>query len=275
MKIISYASGGLGNRILPLASCHDMAKKTERSLAINWEPSKWCNIKFDRLFSNNIENIDFNKIDLDSTVLYADHTSVVNECTIHTDRKELLEIANKIGCKPIDSISNVVNEKAENIIVYWCDIMNPFNQVEDFFSNLSLASPLKEEVAEFSEKNSLDKTVYGIHLRGTDFRTSLEQYDSYIQRAMDQFKDSRFFICSDENSWENELKKKYADRVIIRGQKTYAYKKHPESSWVNNVHTTEQSVIDGMIDMVLLSKTNILIHHVGSSFSKCAKCLRI
>jgi hypothetical protein len=271
MKIISYASGGLGNRILPLASCHDMAKKTGRSLAINWEPSRWCNIKFDKLFSNNIENIDLNSLDLKSTVVYADYNSVVNECTTNTDRKEILNIANIVGCKPINSISNIFNENVENIIVYWCDIIKPFEDVENFFSTLELSSPLKHEVEDFSSKNLLDKSVYGVHLRGTDFRTNLEQYDVYIQKAIEQFKDSRFFICSDESSWEEDLKKKYGNRIIIRDNKTYAQKKYSDSSWVNNVYSSEKSIIDAMIDMILLSRTTILIHHKDSSFSKCAK----
>lgn len=271
MKIISYASGGLGNRILPLASCHDMAKKTGRSLAINWEPSKWCDIRFENLFSNSIEQIDIKKLDPSSTVLYADYQNVVNEYTTYTGRKELFDLASIVGCKPLNTIENIKHEKADNIVVYWCDLLPPFVEIHDFFKELTLVKSIEDILNEFIENNSLDKTVYGIHARGTDFSTSLEQYDIFIEKAMNENKNSRFFLCSDEKEWEFELKKKYGDKLIIRNNKHFVQKQTHSNNWINNVIRDKNSVIDSVIDMMLLSKTTLLISHQQSSFAKCAK----
>ena len=45
-KIICYCSGGLGNRLKPIASCWAIANLTGRELVVVWEPTLRCMAPF-------------------------------------------------------------------------------------------------------------------------------------------------------------------------------------------------------------------------------------
>ena len=144
-------------------------------------------------------------------------------------------------------------------------------------SNFKIKENIKNKVDEFCIKNNIDKNVLGIHFRKTDFQTFLDEDKTFAYMSMNP--QTNFFICSD--SLETEKKFDILNNVIIYPKNSYVTKL-VDGSWNDltidnegrqmkfNVNRSRESVIEGFIDLLILSKTNIVVNS-HSSFLKFAK----
>ena len=68
---------------------------------------------------------------------------------------------------------------------------------------------------------------------------------------------------------------KYKNKVILNSDKKYAEKNDKnKEGWINNSLLTKEAVIDGVIDMYLLSKTNFKIYNKTSSYAQLVKIIQ-
>ncbi len=81
-------------------------------------------------------------------------------------------------------------------------------------------------------------------------------------------------ICGvTENLQWHHLHDNKLDNVVVRRKENYVEKENKDAGWCGNVERTSKSVLDALIDLTILSKTNIMVNS-PSSFLKTALLLR-
>ena len=75
--------------------------------------------------------------------------------------------------------------------------------------------------------------------------------------------------------WEKYVKQTFPDNIIVREKNSFVEKYDINKGWINNVLTTEESVVEGLIDIYLLSKTNFLHYNSESTFAKIVKLIKL
>lgn len=152
-------------------------------------------------------------------------------------------------------------------------------------SELKINEDVLVKVNEVCNTYNINKNVYGIHIRATDWPWKQDTINSAyatIQSIIEREPNAKIFVCCDEESIESNLVDQLPDNIIVHKKSSYV-KKAVEGSWredvadidgrVCNYNTLrdEQSVIEAFVDMLVLSRTNIAYGHEHSSFAYFAK----
>lgn len=273
MKILNYCSGGLGNRLKPLASCAVIAKETGRKLGVMWQPTMRCQTHFHDLFTNEIEEFDNESIKLLEPVeIYSERPYITHDANLN-HMNGLLLLSGIYDVQSLANASNIRSNTCNNIITYSNDYLIGYDRglCNNYLKSLIPIDYIKEEVERFCQVHSIDKTIIGVHCRGTDFESNGSQIQSYITH-MSAY-DGKFFICSDSLEYEESIKQIFGDRVIFRRKNSYVYKENPSNGWTNNVQTPKESVQESLIDLYILSRTNLQIYNKNSTFADIALAL--
>jgi len=266
--IINYASGGLGNRFKPLGSCYNVCKLTNRTLGMTWDLTPACNAPFNALYKNNIEIIDLKTLDPNDVSIYSEPEWIEHDVRLNGN-VGLFNLYSKVGCKNLCRCNEMLSDTKKYIIVYSNTVLSGFESIEEFVKTLEPIDELKIKISSFISEHNIDKTVIGVHARGTDF--SGTSASTYIPQ-MKSF-NNRFYVCSDSKDIENSIKNEFGNRVIIR-EKHYVDKFNKNNSaWVNNILRNVESVQDAVVDLCILSKTDFRIYNKDSSFAEIARVL--
>jgi hypothetical protein len=266
--IINYSSGGLGNRLIPLASCGLLANILDRKLGVYWPSTTRCMGQFKNLFLNDIQEIDISVLNPNDCVIYSKPEYVYHDATLN-GINHLLNMYNLIGCRPLDEISTNINHSKKFIIVYNNTFLSGFEDVSNFLKELNPIKNLKNIIDAFATKNKITKETIGVHARSTDFlNSSIEPYLNQVNNFVSSNKHIKILFCSDNPEWEAEMYLKYPNNIIIREKKDNVTKQNKNSSWANNALTSEVAVQEAIIDIFLLAKTNFLIYNKDSTFGK-------
>jgi hypothetical protein len=145
-----------------------------------------------------------------------------------------------------------------------------------FLQKFKINSKVKDQIDEFVQNNGLNKDVYGLHIRASDFPDRNENIN-YAKKFIESNQNKKIFICTDEKQVENDLS--LYKNVFFRKKESYTKKLNIQSSWneqqfdkkydtINfNCSRDNECSIDAFIDMILLSKTNLSSsRNCGSTF---------
>lgn len=269
MRLICYCAGGLGNRLRALSSCYSLSSITNRELCIIWEPALRCISRFKDLYSNDLNLMSKEELlNLQNYNLYGLHSSIYNELHLNGN-PELIMMAQKQGFIDLSDYQNqllVSSDSTDDVVI----ITNNFvagadlSVEKNFLSNV--LTPNQEILGKIQQEQqylNLNKTVVGVHARGTDFNTPT----SFYIDQMTQIDTDKFFVCSDSLEVELEIKERFKEKIILRNSKEYVSKENPNASWDDNVKTPLGSLKDAVVDMHLLAKTNFLVYNNLSTFS--------
>lgn len=272
--ILNYCSGGLGNRLKPMSSCFDIAQKTNRSLGAMWYPTMRCGSYYKDLFENAIVEPNIDEIMNSNSVSIYSYMEWVNHDFNLNGNKDLMNLSNRYGVIPLDNIKNVLNDDKKYIIVYSNNFLNGFSQESEnckmFFKTLSPIEKIKHRVDEQVQKLNLNKSVIGVHARGTDFEPggiSVNTYIDKMNKIYNYNKSVKFFVCSDSKHYEDVILTTFPRNVMLNQKQHWVYKATNNNTWVNNVQTPKSSVQESLVDMYLLSKTDFKIYHPDSTFA--------
>lgn len=165
----------------------------------------------------------------------------------------------------------------ESIIINSLDIpVNDFSLIDikknvfiaafnDFYTtkfDSSLFIPQDSILSEIKNlSQSFDNSTYGIHIRRTDNPISISLsptilFEQEIDSIISNDKNARFFIATDSLFEKKQLIQKYGDRII-----TLFF----DTSRLSNI-----GIKNAVIDLFLLSRTNMIIGSYWSSFSDIA-----
>lgn len=277
MKIINYASGGLGNRIKPLATCAFIAKMTGRKLGTCWVPTMRCQTNFHDLFENEIELFDHTQLtQLSHASIYSERPYIDHDSSLNNNHG-LKFLSQRFRVNPLSTTRNIIVDPSPNIIVYNNDFLDgyQYSEVIKEIHGLIPLEPLRKKVDEFAKENGINRSVIGVHARGTDFEPGGITVNTYIEKMRMIDNNLRFFVCSDSIDYEQAIKAEFKDRVIFRRKDSYVYKENSNGSWQNNVQTPKESVQDSLVDLYLLARTNFKIFHQDSTFAHLAQILSL
>lgn len=268
-KLIIFCDGGLGNRLGVLIGGILTAQQLNRTPILCWPENTWCGCNFNDLFDSEYE-----VLNLDINELFTQNKS--KKFIIHENQTNLQLEQYYPNLETIDFFKNI---KDEIVIYYHNSIPNYFNQNEvlSILDKFKIKFYIKDKVINFCEEKNIDSNTVGIHFRKTDFQHFLNEEETY--KYIISNPQINFFICSD--SFETEEKFNILSNVITYPKNHYV-KKLKGGTWNDliidnegrqfnfNVNRTKESVIEGFIDLLILSRTNIIIES-HSTFLKFAK----
>ena len=273
--VINYSSGGLGNRLIPLCCCMQLAEKTNRSVGLVWNSTERCMGDFKNLFINSdIEIIDINSLNPNDVVIYTEPWYITHDFELNKN-PDLFVLSQKCEVKTLDKMNEIYSELKKYVIIYENTIFLELNDIPSKLKSLTPTTYISDKVTILSEELGLNKNVLGIHARGTDFiGETLDKYEIAINNIINNNPNQKVLFCSDSLEWETNILNKYPNNIIIRPKKDYITKINEGTGWINNAHTSEDSVIEGLIDIYLLSKTNFIMYNPNSTFAKIVNFLK-
>ena len=302
MKVYTRAGGGLGNRILGSVTSYYFSTLLNEPLYIDWpEGNPGCLAKWTDLFDDSQKIIN-QKLEETEDMVY-----IVHNPEYFTDKKNVI-------CHRNEPISNNLLKGTANDIVVQddgaCVDELPVNVLIDFFTTgLKIKDNILDLAKGFCYDNNITNNTIGIHLRLTDMLQSgaygfntqagtqcineneardliLSEYINEIGSILSKDPSMKFFICSDDPYAEKKILNQFPDAVIFYNKSCYVDKFHEDRGWEArdrtgvdvcsfNVSRSSESVIEAMIDCLILSRTkNAGFPRVGS-FNRLAKYLKI
>tara|TARA_R100000458_G_C8273291_1_gene248149 strand:+ start:633 stop:1478 length:846 start_codon:yes stop_codon:yes gene_type:complete len=275
-KLLIYCSGGMGNRFNSIINgLYFNDKYFKGDVILYWPNELTCDCNFTDLFEIPSNMSAINTLDkLGDFNIFGKYSNTRPEVspvvgTFDSLLNSNIEYPNNIATVTDTPHNNISNE-------YRADILKRFTPTKY----------IRDEVNKFCEDNNISLDTLGLHIRRTDGEFLLGRPDEHF---ISQIKNSNsnFFICSDSYETENKLKSLFPDRVSFRKKLSYTEKRH-EGGWNNarvfdknqnkeinvkyNVKISKQAVIDGLIDILILSKTNF--NNSKSTFCNAAWYLR-
>jgi len=272
--VINYTTGGLGNRLLPLSSAYAAAKASGRTLCQYWDSKTTTGTlaKFNELFENDIKELSSEDLgNLKSYKIYAEIRGI-NRLLSKYGRHELSHLVGKDTGSLSPSGSYTSNDSEDNIIFYCNNFIPNTNRAlwYAFIKSLRPAQAIQEKIDKETAELLLDKSVIGVHARGTDF---IVDVGYYINQMRDYGGSAKFFLSTDDLEYEKEICSAFKDRVITRQGRAHLIKENEDEGWEYNFVISKEKSQDAVVDMYLLAETDIQIYHPGSTFCKIARIL--
>ncbi|MBT8341608.1 MAG: DUF268 domain-containing protein, partial [Desulfatitalea sp.] len=275
-RLICYCVGGLGNRLLPLAACHALARQSGRQLAMLWRDTDFrCQARFDELFENSIPMVGDDELaGLTSCKIYADQQDIDFEAQLNGTHA-LKGLARQHGFSDRNQIT-LTSDGVRDVIIYHNNLVPGAAREEiiDFFRQLRPVQALREQIAQLAQALGLDDTVVGVHARGTDFNVQVATYAERIALHLREHPRQRFFVSSDDAAYETHLKSYFPHNIIVRPKTDCVRRADPTADWTNNTLTSNAAIREAIIDIHLLARTDFRIFHEGSSFAQLVNLLK-
>jgi hypothetical protein len=269
-KIYIYCDGGFGNRFNSLIVGLLLSKIGNYIPTIIWPKTSVCEANFYSIFDCDYDVIE-NTLDYFFPIVeissFAMHGNFLNFNT------EVLDINNQ---NSIDDILTYFEKSNKDIFVYNNDKIPKYisnNLIKYYYNYLDIK--IKSDILNTADdfiQNNLNEKFYGLHLRDTDFHQNqdLNRYDNFYHMVLEN-KDKKYFVCSD--NLELEIKFNNLKNVVIRNKVDYVKKVNKTNNWSNNIRRSENSVVEAIIDLIILSKSD-MIDTSESSFLKTAKLFK-
>lgn len=275
-RIINYSHGALGNRLRPLSSAYVISQETGRKLCQVWEDSQTTNgtlAKFGDLFSNQIEEISSKELtNLDRFKIYSNGN--INRISSKYGLHDLKNMAKQKGHHSVGCYD--ANDTDDNVIICSHDFIPNTSRdlCHDFIQSLKPIPIIQNQISHQVIELGLDKSIVGVHARGTDFMELYRFNVGYYINKMRKYENSvKFFLSTDDRECESEICNTFKDRVITRQDRLHLTKDVQSKRWDYNFTITKRRSQDSVVDVYLLSKTNIGVYHPASTFCEIARIL--
>jgi len=274
-RLICYVTGGLGNRVLPLASFIEFAKRSDRELFVYWPLDFRCGAHFSELYSDELLFVDDSFLAalpvINTQIFCRFDDGVTNDYTIY-NRNYLWNA--RAGGRLVIGEPTVDNE-VENLVCCTNTFLSciPEKDCEEAVRKLQIKRDIIEDANKIALSLGLNKNILGVHLRGTDYNLSPSHYAQMIHSEMPDYSFDSLFFCSDDSTYEEHMDSLFPNS-LRRKNKVYITKGNEDKGgWTHNTDTTPESLRDALIDIVLLAKTNFKIYNKTSTFAEYARIL--
>jgi hypothetical protein len=264
---VVLCDGGLGNRI-PLLVTARVLHRQGIANRICWPTNMWCGASIQDLF----EPFDQDVIAHNLLTLVSDHNF---ENYFMHERQ-----VGSVNFKNPNSFFET-GEAPNNFLLY----SNTFpswvtsNGIKEGLQSLRLKWDIVERAVSLISQLSIDRSVMGLHIRGTDLKSS-----SSIQAALQLVQGNigqRFFLCTDDEEIRNQFVS--YKNILINQSTTFVDKRWP-GDWRStgtdeigrptsfNVQRSKENIVDALIEALVLSRTTIL-NTSNSTFLRFARML--
>lgn len=274
-KLYIQCDGGFGNRFNVLCFGLYLSKILNYSPVIIWPSNNWCGASFFDLFEK-------------ESLQFCERSSINLDNTINIVHENQFELKTFININSIISIQQIQNLCQGKDIFYFNNLI-PWRLISEFdsFKNTIRDIKFKKEIVDTAERiifeNCQTHLFFGIHIRKTDFGDRSDSVEPQLMNIVQQNCEHKFFVCSDDEITENKF---LQNKNVFKYEKQDYVKKLLDGSWNStivdsnknsfafNVDRSKQSVVDAVVDLLILSKSTIISPDVGSTFMHTAKLLK-
>lgn len=297
--VVSRRNAGFGDNLFAIAHAWHYAKKTNRTLVINWAPSRYLKEKNTNGFSYffhvpdsilGVPVIADKKISFLTRLLIrlpiTPFRSFIPNLIALPARRILKNKTPKVLVDSIekreswikDTIKQSRDIKTKLLIFDGCYGFLK-KETEPFFKELRLNSKLEKTVNSFAEKHFKNKTVIGVHIRYYDKKMPLSNHTKYwlepekslkiieekLNEVIDKLagKEYIIYLATDSKEVQDYLKANFDN--IVKYDKEFGTRDNMELHDELPVETATAS----LIEMFLLTKSEVMLRFppTGSWFS--------
>jgi len=264
-RLIVYGTGGLCNRLRPMASAIELAERFDRELLIFWNNEPSCTVPFQDLFDDTQWNcINANEF----RALGYDYSLPVLMPEV---KKYQREMSIKYSWDNIER--KMLTSCQENVLYMSNDFDPPYEQQSR--RNLRMFFHPRPEIASriqyIAEDLGIDKKTVGIHARGCDMSgVSYAWYKEQAKRYY-YFSDHKLFLATEDEEYAKQFQKDFPG-ILTAPDTIYARKQQP-GEWKRNLNMVKESMVHSVIDLFLLAHTNIQVAWPHSTFAKVARII--
>ena len=268
-KFIIICDGGFCNRLNALLAGLVLANELHIKATVIWPKNDMCGLDLNLIFDDFMFDV------LDSYTLISKSEWNRSKAIIHIPYIPYLPCSTDY--RSFDSLNSAIDfYKAGNSYmgVYANNMIPAFIPQEltlEILTMLKFQKNILERVDEIISKWHA-VTIYGIHLRATDYPGA--QRIEPIFKFVSDMSDAMFFICSDDEQVEQIFTS--LPNVCLNNKKSQCKKKDVEQAWFSqqpdgsyhyNIVRDADVVFDGLVDLLLLSRTRMLCQpDIGSTY---------
>jgi hypothetical protein len=274
---IAYCDGGLGNRFASLLFAYATQRKNSVPWVIAWPKNNWCGASFDALFDSDLK---WNDTEITAYSRFSsDYTFMLHENPSGAITGDIYDQKNLASYGDLSRILSLGRP-----VFYAANLIPPFMSSVDFVDLEAVIRPsgkTLESVKDFLRGQDVNNQVKGLHIRMTDFRSNLNLDDLFMKVANSP--NQRYFLCTDSQAANDRFSS--LANCITYPKTDYPQKLRSDLDWNGliedssgrrfpfNVNRNEAAVINGWIDLLILSMTNI-IQTSNSTFLSLAQILK-
>ena len=250
--LFGACSSGLGDRLLSLAGCQRIAELTKREFALYWRVSDRCGCPFERLFDTVIPQV--TEADLHRLLFTNNAVKVYNAWL---DRPG--PVYNRVAADG-DPSTEIVVIKSWNYpaLDNDCDGSNLHAELRTHLLRLRPVPEIQQMIDGFD----LPDQAIGVHVRRGDaverFGVSREEHFAALMNAVLAREPlRRFFLATDVSAVEQRFVDQFGDRIVT----------FPKCG---GGRTAERGMVESLVDLLLLSRTQSILGNQHSAFSRLA-----
>lgn len=277
-KAFIYCDGGFGNRYNSLLSGLFLAWACKREPIIIWPQTRWAEASFTDIFDSSLPELkDFNK---DTFFTEYNPINLVHWNPWGANQEQHNCMGIYMG------IDQFLRDREDRNILLYTSVLCPWvdtNNLKPIIDMVPFQSYITQAADRFIIENFNTKEFYGLHVRRTDHAYQLNEEEFISQ--MNSNPNNLYFVCSDEQSAEEKFKNA-CDNVRTYPKQSYVEMLNPEGGWNTvtsdefghqfafNVKRSKQSVIEAMVDLLILSRSTVINTDHRSTFLQTAVLLK-
>jgi hypothetical protein len=273
-----YCDGGFGNRLNGLVSGLLFAGIAGLKPVAVWPCNNWCGARFGEIF----ENSDLQVIERELA------TYVPEKGNFHffmTEDHLGMGVPNlsPLAAGALPEVIRYLQSDSRDVF-YHSPLIPSYMEaswVSAQIRLLKIRGEIQGHAAQFMERAGLKDEFYGLQIRKTDFGVGGAD-DSALFELVQKAADKRFFVCSDSKEVEARFQK--LPNVAVYGKQAYVEKlvagdwttlaaDHSGRVYPCNVNRSAQSVIDALVDLLVLSHSKV-VKTSNSTFLNSALLLK-
>jgi len=276
--IYIYCDGGLGNRYNCLMGGLWLAHNLNLTPQVIWPQNNWCGAAFEDLFEPGMQlcDHDYNQIfDLIPTINVI-HENVFNRplSFLQVHHTSLMEIHTHMAQMP------------HRHLFYLNSLIPAWMEHTHILDHIVTMLPFKKNLVDMAEHvmhlHAQGESFWGIHMRKTDFGDNAVSDLPYMNMIVAN-PDQKVFVCSDDALTEQKFnllpnvfvhdKTHYVEK-LVPGEWNQTITDQNQTQWQFNVNRSSASVQEAVVDLLILSHSNIMNTNTRSTFLHMASMLK-
>lgn len=256
-----YCDGGFGNRFNGLISGLLLAEAAGIKPVVIWPRNNWCGAAFKDIFENDFEIIER------ELSTYVPEKNSYHFLMTEDHLGMAVQYKSPLNLSTLSEATSYLKSNNKDVYFHTPLIPSylPLSLVLEKIKELKIQSYILNQARDFISANDL-LDFCGLHIRKTDFGSNAVD-DNMFYDVVNNSKGSKYFVCSDDEQVEARFK--LLPNVFVYPKKSYVSKKiegewnditldHSGRAYPCNVERSTQSVIDAVVDWLILSESNII-----------------
>lgn len=258
---IAFCDGGLSNRLNVLIFAMTLRHKFGHPWMLAWPQNSWCGAAFERLFLSDTA------VETNPITYYKEHE---NEYwfLIHENQGNFdpARVTFNKGYTGYDEYRKFLDNHSNTF--YYNHLVPAFASMDDIAHGLSairINETVRAIAADFCKAMQIDDSVFGLHIRKTDFGDTVNDEELFQLAANTP---RRFFVCSDDAGVNDRFGQLPNCSVFPKSH--FPQKRIKDAAWQSwntdeegrkfpfNIERSEEATIEGLIDLLILSRTTLV-----------------